>query len=40
MCDDERQLTHTFVPQLPDGEPKLAYKDVTLGLYMPVERKH
>jgi succinate dehydrogenase / fumarate reductase flavoprotein subunit len=40
LREDERWLMHTLVPQLPVGEPKLAYKDVTLDLYMPVERKH
>jgi hypothetical protein len=38
--DDERWLTHTFVPPLPDGEPKLAYKDATLDGYTTVERKY
>ncbi|HEX2051494.1 MAG TPA: FAD-binding protein, partial [Actinomycetota bacterium] len=40
MREDNHWLKHTFITKKPDGEIKLAYKDVTLGRYEPVERKY
>ncbi|HVF54480.1 MAG TPA: succinate dehydrogenase flavoprotein subunit [Actinomycetota bacterium] len=40
MREDEHWLKHTFISKTPDGNTRLAYKDVTLGRYTPVERKY
>lgn len=40
MREDEHWLKHTFATKTPDGETRLAYKDVTMGRYIPVERKY
>ena len=40
LREDEHWLTHSFVTKSSDGDAKLAYKDVTLGRYTPVERKY
>ena len=40
MREDNYWLKHTFITRAPDGETKLAYKDVTMGRYEPVERKY
>ena len=40
LREDEQWLKHSFTTRTPDGEVKLDYKDVTLGSYVPVERKY
>ncbi|MCA1841441.1 MAG: succinate dehydrogenase flavoprotein subunit [Actinobacteria bacterium] len=40
MREDEHWLKHTFATKTVEGETRLAYKDVTLGRYVPVERKY
>jgi succinate dehydrogenase / fumarate reductase, flavoprotein subunit len=40
MREDEHWMKHTFITKLTDGGTRLAYKDVTLGRYEPVERKY
>jgi succinate dehydrogenase / fumarate reductase flavoprotein subunit len=40
LREDEHWLKHTFIRKTPDGETKLSYKDVTMGRYVPVERKY
>ncbi len=40
LREDEHWLKHSFITKTPDGEPTLAYKDVTMGRYIPVERKY
>ena len=40
LREDEHWLKHTFITRKPDGETRLAYKDVVLGRYEPVERKY
>ena len=40
MREDDHWLKHTFIARKPDGETQLAYKDVTMGRYTPVERKY
>ncbi len=40
MREDEHWLKHTFITKGDKGDPSLAYKDVTLGRYTPVERKY
>jgi succinate dehydrogenase / fumarate reductase flavoprotein subunit len=40
MREDEHWLKHSFITKLPDGQTKLAYKDVVMGRYVPVERKY
>jgi succinate dehydrogenase / fumarate reductase flavoprotein subunit len=40
MREDEHWLKHTFTTRTADGDTKLAYKDVVLGRYVPVERKY
>jgi succinate dehydrogenase / fumarate reductase flavoprotein subunit len=40
LREDEHWLKHTFISKTIEGETKLAYKDVTLGRYVPVERKY
>lgn len=37
--DDKKWLKHTLASYTPDG-PKLSYKDVTLGIFVPEERKY
>jgi succinate dehydrogenase / fumarate reductase flavoprotein subunit len=39
MREDEHWLKHTFIKNIA-GETYLAYKDVTMGRYVPVERKY
>lgn len=40
LREDEHWLKHSFISRSPDGETTLAYKDVTMGRYVPVERKY
>jgi succinate dehydrogenase / fumarate reductase flavoprotein subunit len=40
LREDEHWLKHTFITKTPEGETRLAYKDVTMGRYVPVERKY
>ena len=40
MREDDHWLKHTFITKTLDDEPKLTYKDVTMGRYVPVERKY
>ncbi|MFN2526576.1 MAG: FAD-binding protein, partial [Actinomycetota bacterium] len=40
LREDEHWLKHSFITRAPDGEVRLAYKDVTMGRYIPVERKY
>ncbi len=40
MREDEHWLKHTFISRTQDGQTRLAYKDVTMGRYVPVERKY
>ena len=40
MREDDHWMKHTFITRTPDGETRLAYKDVTMGRYEPVERKY
>jgi succinate dehydrogenase / fumarate reductase, flavoprotein subunit len=40
MREDNHWLKHTFITRTRDGDIRLAYKDVTLGRYEPVERKY
>jgi succinate dehydrogenase / fumarate reductase flavoprotein subunit len=40
MREDDHWLTHTFISKGPEGDSNLAYKDVTMGRYVPVERKY
>ena len=40
LREDEHWLKHSFISRSPDGETTLEYKDVTLGRYVPVERKY
>jgi succinate dehydrogenase / fumarate reductase flavoprotein subunit len=40
MREDEHWLKHSFITQAPGGGTKLTYKDVTMGRYVPVERKY
>ncbi len=40
LREDNHWLKHTFVTRKPDGETRLAYKEVTSGRYLPVERKY
>ena len=40
MREDDHWMKHTFITKTPEGETRLAYKDVTLGRYVPVERKY
>jgi succinate dehydrogenase / fumarate reductase flavoprotein subunit len=40
MREDDHWLKHTFASRTADGEIRLAYKDVTMGRYEPVERKY
>jgi succinate dehydrogenase / fumarate reductase flavoprotein subunit len=40
LREDNHWMKHTFISQTPEGGTRLAYKDVTLGRYEPVERKY
>jgi succinate dehydrogenase / fumarate reductase flavoprotein subunit len=40
LREDDHWMKHTFITRTPDGETRLAYKDVTPGRYEPVERKY
>ncbi|MDQ3941180.1 MAG: FAD-binding protein, partial [Actinomycetota bacterium] len=40
MREDDHWLKHSFITKSPDGATQLAYKDVTMGRYEPVERKY
>jgi succinate dehydrogenase / fumarate reductase flavoprotein subunit len=40
LREDNYWLKHTFITKGPDGDVALAYKDVTIGRYVPVERKY
>jgi len=40
LREDDHWLKHSFISRSGDGETTLAYKDVTMGRYEPVERKY
>jgi succinate dehydrogenase / fumarate reductase, flavoprotein subunit len=40
LREDEHWLKHTFISKTLEGETRLEYKDVTMGRYVPVERKY
>jgi succinate dehydrogenase / fumarate reductase flavoprotein subunit len=40
LREDEHWLKHSFITKTADGGTKLEYKDVTMGRYVPVERKY
>jgi succinate dehydrogenase / fumarate reductase flavoprotein subunit len=40
LREDDHWMKHTFITRTPDGDTRLAYKDVTVGRYEPVERKY
>jgi succinate dehydrogenase / fumarate reductase, flavoprotein subunit len=40
MREDDHWLKHSFITKDASGETRLAYKDVTMGRYVPVERKY
>ncbi len=40
LREDEHWLKHTFITRTEDGTHELSYKDVTMGRYIPVERKY
>jgi succinate dehydrogenase flavoprotein subunit len=40
LREDEHWLKHTFISKTIEGETRLAYKDVAMGRYVPVERKY
>ncbi len=40
MREDDHWLKHTFITRTADGGTNLAYKDVVMGRYEPVERKY
>ncbi|MBA2312849.1 MAG: succinate dehydrogenase flavoprotein subunit [Actinobacteria bacterium] len=40
MREDDHWLKHSFITKVPEGLPQLAYKDVVMGRYEPVERKY
>jgi succinate dehydrogenase / fumarate reductase flavoprotein subunit len=40
MREDDHWLKHTFISKAIDDEIQLEYKDVTMGRYVPVERKY
>jgi succinate dehydrogenase / fumarate reductase flavoprotein subunit len=40
LREDQHWLKHTFLRKTADDEMHLAYKDVTLGRYTPMERKY
>ncbi len=40
LREDDHWLKHTFITRTEDGRHGLSYKDVTMGRYVPVERKY
>jgi succinate dehydrogenase / fumarate reductase flavoprotein subunit len=40
MREDDQWLKHSFITKDAEGDVELTYKDVTLGRYLPVERKY
>jgi succinate dehydrogenase / fumarate reductase flavoprotein subunit len=40
LREDDHWLKHTFISKGLDGDLELTYKDVTMGRYLPVERKY
>jgi succinate dehydrogenase / fumarate reductase flavoprotein subunit len=40
LRDDDHWLKHSLAYREPDGDVRLAYKDVKLGPYVPMERKY
>ncbi|MEA2508425.1 MAG: succinate dehydrogenase / fumarate reductase, flavoprotein subunit [Actinomycetota bacterium] len=40
LREDEHWLKHTFITKTGEGQHELSYKDVTMGRYIPVERKY
>jgi succinate dehydrogenase / fumarate reductase, flavoprotein subunit len=40
MREDDHWLKHTFITKKGEDDLELAYKDVTMGRYVPVERKY
>jgi succinate dehydrogenase / fumarate reductase flavoprotein subunit len=40
LREDEHWLKHSFITRSASGETSLNYKDVTMGRYVPVERKY
>ena len=40
LREDEHWLKHSFISRSADGVTSLEYKDVTMGRYVPVERKY
>ena len=40
LREDEHWLKHSFITRSETGETSLDYKDVTMGRYVPVERKY
>ena len=40
LREDEHWLKHSFIRKGPEGKVELSYKDVTMGRYIPVERKY
>jgi succinate dehydrogenase / fumarate reductase flavoprotein subunit len=40
LREDDHWLKHTFITRTSEGQHELSYKDVTMGRYMPVERKY
>jgi succinate dehydrogenase / fumarate reductase flavoprotein subunit len=40
LREDDHWLKHTFITKTGEGRHELSYKDVTMGRYIPVERKY
>jgi succinate dehydrogenase / fumarate reductase flavoprotein subunit len=40
MREDDQWLKHSFITKDAEGDVELTYRDVTLGRYLPVERKY
>jgi succinate dehydrogenase / fumarate reductase flavoprotein subunit len=40
MREDDQWLKHSFIAKDAEGDVELTYKDVTMGRYLPVERKY
>jgi succinate dehydrogenase flavoprotein subunit len=40
LREDDHWLKHTFITKTGEGQHELSYKDVTMGRYIPVERKY
>ena len=40
LREDDHWLKHSFIAKGPEGDLELTYKDVTMGRYVPVERKY